>query len=140
MPTHYGPSSGAAASQMATPPQPPFSPVNSVVEPAHNTRSKRASMESCMRPQCYICGKKFENPMHLHTHMELHSTVYRGGAPWLPAKAWSEDNSPVLCYGHKLALTDDIARQARPILGRQPSSEKPAFHRAMRKKHIKADT
>ncbi|XP_049528899.1 probable thiopurine S-methyltransferase [Dermacentor silvarum] len=47
--------------------------------------------------------------------------------------------APVLCYGDKLALTDDIARQARPILGRQPSSEKPAFHRAMRKKHIKAD-
>ncbi|KAH7966240.1 hypothetical protein HPB49_014705 [Dermacentor silvarum] len=81
MPTHYGPSSGAAASQMATPPQPPFSPVNSVVGPAHNTRSKRASMESCMRPQCYICGKKFENPMHLHTHMELHAPFTGEGQP-----------------------------------------------------------
>ncbi|KAH7941468.1 hypothetical protein HPB49_013988 [Dermacentor silvarum] len=62
----------------------------------------------------------------------------RASRPLRPLKAWSEDNGPVICYGDN--LTDDIARQVGPILGRQPSSEKPAFHRAMRKKHIKADT
>ncbi|KAH7965214.1 hypothetical protein HPB49_004707 [Dermacentor silvarum] len=54
-------------------------------------------------------------------------------------KAWSEDNGPVLGYGDHLALSDDNARQARPILRRQPSVEIQAFHRAMRKKYIKSD-
>lgn len=79
MPTPYGPPPGAATSQMGTSPPPPFPPSNSVVGPAHNTRSKRASIESCMRPQCYICGKKFEHPMQLHTHMELHAPFTRDG-------------------------------------------------------------
>ncbi|KAL1422414.1 hypothetical protein MTO96_022282 [Rhipicephalus appendiculatus] len=82
IPTPYGPPSDT--SQMGASPPPPFPPPNSVVGPAHNTRSKRASMESCMRPQCYVCGKKFEHPMHLHTHMELHAPFTGEGQPMVP--------------------------------------------------------
>lgn len=71
IPTPYGPPSDT--SQMGASPPPSFPPPNPVVGPAHNTRSKRASMGSYMRPQCYVCGKKFEHPVQLRRHMELHA-------------------------------------------------------------------
>uniref|UniRef100_A0A131YRJ8 KRAB domain-containing zinc finger protein n=1 Tax=Rhipicephalus appendiculatus TaxID=34631 RepID=A0A131YRJ8_RHIAP len=91
IPTPYGPPSDT--SQMGASPPPPFPPPNSVVGPAHNTRSKRASMESCMRPQCYVCGKKFEHPMHLHTHMELHAPFTGEGQPMVSG---DDDKMPPL--------------------------------------------
>ncbi|KAH9370342.1 hypothetical protein HPB48_006740 [Haemaphysalis longicornis] len=87
MASPYGPPSGPGSSQLGSPPSPPppplpppHPPMNAVVGPAHNTRSKRASLESsCMRLQCYICGKKFEHPLHLHNHMELHAPFAADG-------------------------------------------------------------
>ncbi|CAN8021336.1 unnamed protein product [Ixodes persulcatus] len=52
------------------PPPPPLGHGHHNSTPAHNTRSKRAAS---LRPQCYTCGKKFEHPLHLRNHMELHA-------------------------------------------------------------------
>ncbi|XP_077513063.1 uncharacterized protein LOC144124301 [Amblyomma americanum] len=71
MPTPYDPCTSTGTPEMGTPPQPPT--MNPIVGPAHNTRSKRNTIEPCVRLQCYICGKRFEHPMHLHNHMELHA-------------------------------------------------------------------
>lgn len=76
----YEPPPGPGPSQLGAPPPPAPRPppMNAVVGPAHNTRSKRVAAES-LRLQCYICGKKFELPLHLHNHMELHAPLGADG-------------------------------------------------------------